>query len=271
MRKADTRLNSLRDLLHHAGLPPMTGTVAEDESLVIKPPLRRRTTMLVGEKKISRFLVLNDYTQFQASLGYVVRTTMMAKIQQATNLTWIPPLQKGQSMKMTLLNRLAEKKSNRRLVHKTFRVLDKWNGKKRRADVKVVLNGAGGRPHLYFARYNLHRKQLQNLLHHSYELGSELTLQNFTHNRCHAFFKDSVGNFFMAVQWYTEFGPDPVHEISLLAQLKLAPDNLLNSYDILSVTAVVNGAFLIQNGEFYWAIQSPREQKRYITMNTTRA
>jgi hypothetical protein len=71
----------------------------------------------------------------------------------------------------------------------------------------------------------------------------------------------------MAVQWYTEIGPDPVHHIALLAQLKLAPDNLLNSYDILPISAIINGAYLVRNGEFYWAIQSPREQKRYIAMN----
>ena len=72
----------------------------------------------------------------------------------------------------------------------------------------------------------------------------------------------------MAVQWYTEYGPAPVHHIALLAQLKLAPDRLLNSYDILPMHVIVNGAYLIQKGEFYWAIQSPREQKRYIAMNS---
>ena len=71
----------------------------------------------------------------------------------------------------------------------------------------------------------------------------------------------------MAVQWYTEVGPHTIHPIALLAQLKLAPDNLLNSFDILPMSGIINGAYLIENDAFHWAIQSPREQERYIAIN----
>jgi hypothetical protein len=152
MRQADTRMSNLKDLLHNAGLPAMTTTIAEDPCLVLKPPLQRRTTNLVGKQRITEFNVDGNHNQFLASLGEDVRTTMMAKIQEADNLTWLPPLQKGQSIKITLLNRLAEKRSNKRLVNKTLRVLDKWMGKKRRADVKVVIKGPDGRQRMYFAR-----------------------------------------------------------------------------------------------------------------------
>jgi hypothetical protein len=74
----------------------------------------------------------------------------------------------------------------------------------------------------------------------------------------------------MAVQWYTEVGAQPVHHIALLAQLRLAPDRLLNSYDVLPISVIINGAYLIQKDEFYWAIQSPREQERYIATNSPR-
>jgi hypothetical protein len=74
----------------------------------------------------------------------------------------------------------------------------------------------------------------------------------------------------MAVQWYTEVGPHPLHPIALLAQLKLAPDHLLNSYDILPMSVIINGAYLVEKDEFYWAIQSPREQERYIATNSPR-
>jgi hypothetical protein len=152
MRNADTRLNNLRDLLHQAGLPPMTGNMGDDPTVVAKPALTKRTTVLVGKKWNSAFYVERSYEQFQASLGNVVRSTLMAKIRSANNLKWVPPLTKGQAIKTTLLNRLAEKNSNRRLVNVTLRVLDKWMGKGRRADVKVVIDGPDGKEHMYFAR-----------------------------------------------------------------------------------------------------------------------
>ena len=150
MRQADTRMNQLKDLLHHVGLPPMTATIADDPTGVLKPRLQGRKIHLVGDT--TPFSVMLDHTQFRASVGDVVRETMMAKINTADNLTWVPPLIKAQSIKATFMNRNAEKKSNKRLVDRTLRVKDKWMGKERRADVRVVLNGNDGRPHIFFAR-----------------------------------------------------------------------------------------------------------------------
>jgi hypothetical protein len=143
-------MNQLKDLLHHAGLPPMTGTIADDPTGVLKPRLQGKKIHLVGET--SQFSLMLDHTQFRASVGDVVRETLMAKIKSADNLTWVPPLRKAQQIKTTILNRNAEKKSNKRLVDRTLRVKDKWMGKERRADVKVVTPGSDGRPHIYFAR-----------------------------------------------------------------------------------------------------------------------
>jgi hypothetical protein len=150
MQKADSRMNQLKDLLHHAGMPPMTGTIADDPTGVLKPRLQGKKVHLVAET--SAFSLMLDHTQFRASVGDVVRKTMLAKIKTADNLTWVPPLRKAQQIKITILNRNADKKSNKRLVDRTLRAKDNWMGKERRADVKVVLNGTDGRPHIYFAR-----------------------------------------------------------------------------------------------------------------------
>ena len=151
MRKADTRLNNLRELLHHAGLPPMTSKVDADQPhLVLKRRLRHKQMHLVGT--ISSFSEDRDHSQFLPSLGHVSRTTLMAKIRSADNLTWVAPLQKAQSISVTLLNRIAEKNSSKRLVDVILRSVDDFMGRARHADVKIALTDDNGRQHLYFAR-----------------------------------------------------------------------------------------------------------------------
>ena len=152
MLKVDTRLNNLRDLLHHTGLPPMTGRLDQEEpNLVMRPAQRFRTVQLVG--KTTSFDVNASHTQFLPSLGDEVRTTMMEKISLADNINWVPPLRKSQSIKVSMVNRLAEKHTNRRLVNVTLRSVDEYMGLPRHADVKIVLNDPNGQQHMYFARY----------------------------------------------------------------------------------------------------------------------
>jgi hypothetical protein len=43
---------------------------------------------------------------------------------------------------------------------------------------------------------------------------------------------------------------------------------MLDSYDILPMECVANGALLIKKGNYYWALQSPRETVRYEALNT---
>ena len=82
------------------------------------------------------------------------------------------------------------------------------------------------------------------------------------------FFRDADGKHFVAVRWYTESGSEPLDPVVKLARLKLAPPLLLNSYDILPMQCVANGALVIQKGKYHWALQSPRETKRYVALNT---
>ena len=87
-------------------------------------------------------------------------------------------------------------------------------------------------------------------------------------NRCTAFFCDKTGQHFVAVRWYKEVGAEPLHPVVKLAQLELAPANMIDSYDILPMECVANGALIIKKGNYYWALQSPRETVRYEALNT---
>ena len=130
MRKANTRLCNLRELLHHAGLPPMTSKVDADQPhLVLKRRLRQKQMHLVGN--ITSFSEDRDHTQFLSSLGNVARETLMAKIRSADNLTWVAPLKKSQSISVTLLNRIAQRNSSKRLVDVILRSVDDFMGRPR--------------------------------------------------------------------------------------------------------------------------------------------
>ena len=82
------------------------------------------------------------------------------------------------------------------------------------------------------------------------------------------FLRDGKGDHFFALQWYSEVGKTPIHPIALLPQLVLAPTNNIDSYDVMPISSIVNGALLLENGGFHWAIQSPRELQRYIAINS---
>jgi hypothetical protein len=150
MTNADVRMNNLRELLHYAKLPAMTVATETNKTVVAKPRLTRRHCKLAG--KTSAFDVLLHHDQLPSSLHHDVATTLMAKIQEADNLTWEAPLRQADQIKTTILNRLVESTHYRRLVAVTLRVTDMFMGKPRRSDVKIALNGPDGRPHIYFGR-----------------------------------------------------------------------------------------------------------------------
>jgi hypothetical protein len=151
MHQIDTRMNNLRDLLHHGGLPPLTLATNGDSKTTIQPRITERIMYLRGIT--TPFHPDKDHTQFLPSFGETITKTMMYKLKHtATNITWQPPLRKSQQIKVTMLNRLVPKKSKERLVNVTLRVLDNWHGRPRRADVKCVLDGRDGHKRIYFGR-----------------------------------------------------------------------------------------------------------------------
>jgi hypothetical protein len=71
-------MNQLRDLLHNAGIAPMTGSYAEDDCFLVKKPANTpQEYSLVGAESV--FHVDGDYSQFPQWLGVAVRQTLMEK------------------------------------------------------------------------------------------------------------------------------------------------------------------------------------------------
>jgi hypothetical protein len=151
MQQIDTRMNNLRDLLHHEGLPPLTIATSGDSKAITEPKITQRIMHLHGT--ITPFDPDKDHTQLLPSFGETITKTMMYKLKHtATNIIWQLPLRKSQQITVTMLNRLVPTKSKNRLVNVTLRVLDNWNGRPRRADVKCVVDDHAGQKRIYFGR-----------------------------------------------------------------------------------------------------------------------
>jgi hypothetical protein len=85
--------------------------------------------------------------------------------------------------------------------------------------------------------------------------------------RCLAFMTDEREDAFIAVRWYKEKTTFPVHAVLELPALEIASAKMVNSYSVLPVHCVVNGALLIKCGGTTWAVQSPREEVQFIRAN----
>ena len=86
--------------------------------------------------------------------------------------------------------------------------------------------------------------------------------------KCLAFFEDANSNVFVGVRWYEpadEGEPLPlIDPIVRLAKLKLSPGNITRSYGIMPAHSIRNGALIMKRNEYYWALQSPREEAEYL-------
>ena len=147
-------------------------------------------------------------------------------------LQWRKPVQYAPSMKLTVPDLQAPQHDPKRLVLITLRAMAKFQGRPCLDYVKVAVEGHSGRVQLFFAL-------------------------------CEAFFQDADGVHYVGLRWLDKAGPDEVDEIVRLPRLKLRPSGLRNSYSIMPAASIANGALLIAQGDFYWAVMSPREQAAY--------
>ena len=151
MQAADIRLSNLRDLLHHAGLPPMTEQLDQDNpELVMKPRTKMRAVKLVGKKR--DMSLMGSCTQFTGRMTDEVRLIIMIKISDTTRFDWAPPFKIAQQMSVTMMNRNVPKNDTGRMVNVTLRAVQKFHGKRHFSDVKIACPDDDGRDHIYFAR-----------------------------------------------------------------------------------------------------------------------
>jgi hypothetical protein len=94
--------------------------------------------------------------------------------------------------------------------------------------------------------------------------------EDIVYGRCCAFFEDKAGNHFVAVHWYDKVANSSSHfnMKARLGKVQLAHPTRLDSFDIVPVGAILNGALLVRDRGMkqgpnihpqYWVRQSPRE------------
>jgi hypothetical protein len=84
--------------------------------------------------------------------------------------------------------------------------------------------------------------------------------------KCMVFFKDANANLFVGVRWYepADEGENLIDPIVRLAKLKLSPVHNSRGYGIMPIQSIRNGALIIKRNEYFWALQSPREEREYL-------
>jgi len=84
---------------------------------------------------------------------------------------------------------------------------------------------------------------------------------------CLCFFVDSRGEHYVALRWLREIQGTVLHPASRLVPLRLSPVAETQSYSVLPVSAIANGALIAQTGSRIWACLSPHEEGAYIATN----
>ena len=161
------------------------------------------------------------------------------KISNNGVLQWLPPIKVAPAISLTLRNRLAPIQSKRRYVRKVFRATSKFHSKEVWDCVKVAVEGSDANVKLYFGR-------------------------------CLAFFCDIKGDHYVALRWFETCNGDNnvLDPIVQMPQLQLACSTKLSSYGVMPVSAILNGALLIPSSNKFDAMQSPREQRVYVKLNS---
>ena len=93
--------------------------------------------------------------------------------------------------------------------------------------------------------------------------------QDIVFVRCVAFFRDAADEHFVAVHWYENAGRSPIDFKARLSKVKPMSPTSHDSYDIMPVGSILNGALLVQDRGIvynsnkqqpqFWVRQSPRE------------
>jgi hypothetical protein len=86
--------------------------------------------------------------------------------------------------------------------------------------------------------------------------------------KCVVFLQDSMGEYFVLLQWYDQVGRQPLDSVSGLVQLVLRPPNVTRSYSIMPITSIVNGAIITCSEKKLWVLLSQRETFAYELTNT---
>jgi hypothetical protein len=88
--------------------------------------------------------------------------------------------------------------------------------------------------------------------------------------RCLAFFCDIKRDHYVALRWFETCNGDNnvLDPIVQMPQLQLACSTKLSSYGVMPVSAILNGALLIPSTNKFYAVQSPREQRVYVKLNS---
>ena len=228
---------TLRDVLHAGGLRPMEdiGDMGEYCS-----PSPLKGPLLVGHK--AEFQIQGDGKGLPMSLSVDVRRVLLRAIKRDIDsgvLQWRTPITMASSMSLSLRNRLAPTNSKKRYVRLTLRGTKKFHGKAIWDCVKFAVEGFDSTVKIFFGR-------------------------------CLAFFKDAIGDHYIAIRWFEACNGDRnvIDPIVQMPRLQEACITATTSYGVMPVTALLNGALLIPNGDLFYALQSPREQDVYITRNS---
>ena len=228
---------TLRDVLHAGGLPTMED--CDDMGAYFRPP-HRMDPNLVGHKTV--FLIQNDGKGLPMSLSSDVRRVLLGAIKRDIAnevLQWRIPITIASSMSVSLRNRSAPFDSKNRYDRRTFRASAKFHGKAAWDCAKFAVEGNDSTVKIFFGR-------------------------------CLAFFRDANGDHYIALRWFEACNGDRnvIDPIVQMPRLQEACITAPTSYGVMPVSALLNGALLIPNGNLFYALQSPREQDVYLTRNS---
>ena len=154
MDRADHRMTQLRDLLHNAGVSPMTeagnyGVVMQERVLPTHPKL---------VAKVKPLLVRGNYRQLPKWIGKNTKKLIMAHLRSPIYMTHAKPHTIGSQLTLTLPNRLLDPTHPKYLVKMTFRAVPKLYGKPIFDNVKVVLSKDDDGERMYIGRYSMQTK-----------------------------------------------------------------------------------------------------------------
>lgn len=151
-------------------------------------------------------------------------------------LTWVPPITGARALKLTLEDRQQRLGSYNRLSLVTLRSKELHCERAGWDNVRVAVE---------------------------YDTGMKLHF-----GRCIHFMRDSRGAHFVALRWYKETTRGfAEHEDTGTIRLRIAPPEQPNSYSVMPVNCIVNGAYIIDWKGYSWVIQSPREDAFYARTN----
>ena len=237
MERKTVRRWQLQDLLHHAREAGVTqsdygdphGDVLQAKIEPVDPKLKGAIADLDANEKTG---LPECLTRTASTFMYRAIAAGLRRVRGAPpTLTWTLPITCSTQLKMTLEDLQLHHDDDRRYVTVTLRAQPTYSRRPAYDDVKVWIDEDQGK-RLYFAR-------------------------------CQAFFKDGEDEHYVAVRWYAQTASPPPGTVLELPALTLAPENRTDSYSILPVECIINGAVLILHRGHYWAVQSPREEYAY--------